>query len=232
MSDQGIDINEVGVALTGMAAIAPAGTTLLDDAALAAEEVTLDPAFRKVGLRTEDGAPEWTEEADGDPIQFYEDGYSIPTGRANVTVAMTLAQTSRLVYELKSGNEFDANGVIKVNAGSNLKDYVLYTEDVFANGMIERRQAPRVTVQSVTTNRNTRGEVTGHEVTFQVHRVAGRHYDYAQIRPEGGVEAQGFGAQSVPDDSWTVADLRDHAARVGVEVPSSATKADLLAALS
>lgn len=180
----GNDIGAVGVALTGMAAIAPFGTEIPTAVEGAAETLALPAAFKKVGLRTEDGAPEWTEEPDGDPIQFFEDGYTIASGKANVTVKMILAETSRLVDELRSGNEFDANGYIEVSVATNTKEYALFTETVYANDTIVRQAAEKVTVLSVKTQKDTRGEVTGHEVEFKVHRINGKHYGKWLIRPE------------------------------------------------
>ena len=187
----GKDLTKVGVALTGNAAImgydaefaAPINT------AFGAAAYTLPVSFDPLGLRTEDGAPEWTDEPDGDALEFYEDGYSIPSGLVTAECKMILAQSEPLVMELKSGVTLDANGVAQIDLGGNAKRYILFTEDVLktpgGGSLIERRMAA-VTVKSVVSQKPERGTVRGYEVTFSVHRDAkfgDKHMLYALIDP-------------------------------------------------
>lgn len=165
------DVTKVGVPVTGFIGLAPFGTP-----GPAAEEggstsFVLPEAFEVPGLFTTDGAPEWSMEADGDPIEFFQEGYSIPSGLANVTVSVTLAQTDPLVRELTRGRKYDANGYMTVDGGGTDAKYALFTEIIFKNAAIERRFAPNASIQSVTEQRNTRGEVRGTEVVFKIARA-------------------------------------------------------------
>lgn len=164
------DVTKVGVPVTGFAAVAPFGTTIPGPAEGGSTSFTLPTDYQTLGLRTEDGAPEWTMEADGDPIVFFEDGYSIPSGLANVQVVMKLAQSDRIVREVTRGREYDANGYMTVDGGGTEKKYVLFTETIFKNGAIERRVAPNASIASVAEDKDERGSVRGTEVTFNISR--------------------------------------------------------------
>lgn len=187
--EYGNNLGQVGVALTGRAAIAKmdANITIPTPAEGAEPQLTLTGGWLALGLRTDDGAPEWTEEPDGDAIEFFEDGYRLPTGRANVECKMTLAQTSTLVGELRTGGTYDENGYLKADIGAGGVDrYYLFTEEIFANGMIRRRLAERVTATQVQTVKPERGSVAGHEVTFTAARFDGKHhYHEWLIHPDG-----------------------------------------------
>lgn len=187
----GHDVSKVGVALTGAAAIRPLPATPEFTAptseAFGADTYTLPAGFVGLGLRTEDGAPEWKDEPEGDPIPFFEDGYEIPSGLVNSTCEMTLAQTEPMVIELKSGTKLDTNGVADVDLGGNATRYVLYTEEVYKTTdpnirLIERRMA-EVTVSSVVSAKPERGKPRGWAVTYKNYRsrlFGGKHYRYAQ----------------------------------------------------
>lgn len=189
VATHGRDLEKVGVALTGAAAIMEVTEDFTPPTVteFAEEEYALPVGFRGLGLRKTDGAPEWADEADGDALEFFEDGFTIPSGLVTVTCTMTLAQTSPLVIELKSGIDITANSGGDLDLGGNAKRYVLYTEEVYrtAGGgtLIERRMA-EVTVQSVSHQRPERGEVRGHEVVFAAGRstlFGGTHMRYALV---------------------------------------------------
>lgn len=175
----GNDVTAVGLPVTGNLGIAPFGTVIPTPVAGAAPEYTLDPAFKVPGLLTEDGGPEWTQEADGDPIEFWQEGYSIPSGLANVELVVKLAETSEIVREIINGKTADANGYLTVDGGGTATKYVLFTEEIFKNGVIRRRVAPNAGIGSVKEDKSTRGEVLGYEVTFKIDRhasVENNHY--------------------------------------------------------
>lgn len=183
---KGNDVSAVAVPVTGLAALAPHGTPVPTPEQGKAAELSLNEAFKPVGLRTQDGGPQWSWEVDGDPIQFYEDGYQIPTGMANVTVTMKLAQTDPWVREIISGKKPDENGFISFDGGGNTNRYALYTEDIFKSGYIRRRIAGLATVQSATEDRHERGAVLGYEVVFSIARhesVGGGHFGEWLIAP-------------------------------------------------
>lgn len=177
--EQGNDLNAVAVPVTGRAALAPFGTPIPTPTEGAVKSLMLDAAFKSPGLRTSDGAPQWAWEADGDPLEFFEEGYSLPSGLSNVTVVMKFAESNDFVREIISGQKPDANGYIEFDGGGHATRYVLYTEEIFKNLDIRRRIAPLVTVQSVAEDRGERGAILGYEVTFKVDRhalVGGRHF--------------------------------------------------------
>lgn len=171
MADElGNDISSVAVPVTGNLGIAPVGTTIPTPVEGADPDFILPAAFRKAGLIKEDGGPQWAWEADGDPIKFWQDGYSIPSGLANVTLVASFAQTDDFIRSIIYGKTPDANGFIIVDGGGHSTQYVLFTEEIFKNGTIRRRVAAVAGVQSVSEDKSTRGEVLGYEVTFSIER--------------------------------------------------------------
>lgn len=164
------DVTKVGVPVTGFAAVAPFGTAIPSPTEGGSTSFTLPVDYQVLGLRTEDGAPEWTMEADGDPIVFFEEGYSIPSGLSNVSVVMKLAQSDRIVREVTRGRTYDENGYMTVDGGGTDKKYVLFVETIFKNGAIERRVAPNASIASVKEDKDERGTPRGTEVTFSIAR--------------------------------------------------------------
>lgn len=168
----GNDVGAVGLPVSGFFGFAPAGTTFPTATLGKAKPLVLDAAFKKAGLLTTDGGFNWTMEPDGDPIEFFQDGYSIPSGLASVTLTAKLAEYSPIVRELTWGKTPDANGYITIDGGGHATRYVLFTEEIFKNGVIVRRVAADAGVTSVQQDQTTRGEVKGTEVTFTVARSA------------------------------------------------------------
>ena len=169
---QGNDITQVFVPVTGFIGVAPFGTDIPTPVEGAAEPLVLDAAFKKIGLLKTDGGPQWAWESTGDAIEFWQDGYSLPSGLSNVTLAITAAQTDPWVRELMSGQTPDANGYINFDGGGHATQYVVFTEEISKSGAIRRRVAANVQVQSVVEDRSTRGEVQGYAITFKVSRSA------------------------------------------------------------
>jgi len=166
----GNDVSAVGIPVTGFLGFAPAPATIPNSLAGASPTLTLDAAFRKVGLLTEDGGFEWTLEADGDPIKFWQDGYSIPSGLANVTLVAKVAQYNEIIRQLVYGKTADANGYLTIDGGGTANRYALFTEEIFKNGVIRRTVAADAGISSIKLDKSTRGEVQGYEVTFTVAR--------------------------------------------------------------
>jgi hypothetical protein len=175
---RGNDISAVGIPVTGSIGIAAIGTTLPTPAEGGSEDYVLPAAFRRLGLITEDGGFSWTFEPDGDPITFYQEGYSIPSGLANATLEVKLAQYDDLVREVTYGRQADANGYIEIDAGGHSTRYVLFTEEIFKNGAIRRIIAADAGVTSATRDQSTRGEVNGTALTFTIarHESLGRRH--------------------------------------------------------
>ncbi|MDQ4502183.1 IPT/TIG domain-containing protein [Sinomonas sp. ASV322] len=175
---RGNDVGAVGIPVTGAIAIAPEGTAIPTPNAGAQPAYTLPAAFRRPGLLTEDGGFEWTMEPDGDPIVFWQEGYSIPSGAAKCELKVIFAQTDETVRSIIRGKTADANGYITIDAGGTSKKYVIWTEEIFKNAVVRRRVAPNASVLSVKEAKNTRGEVLGYETTFRIDRhpaVANEH---------------------------------------------------------
>lgn len=166
---QGNDILAVGVPITGSLGFAPGGTTLPTPAEGGDPAFTLPVAFKKAGLFKEDGGFEWTLEADGDPITFMQEGYSIPSGLANADLVATLAQYDERVRQLAWGKTPDANGFITIDAGGHALEFVIFTEEIFKNGVIRRRVA-EVSVRSVKVDKTERGTPNGTAITFRAKR--------------------------------------------------------------
>lgn len=187
MADEyGNDPTLVAVPVNGALALAPDGTTGPTPAEGKEVDYTLPPAFRRVGLITTDGGPEFTEERDGDPIQFWQGGYTIPTGLANCTVTFTAAETNAFVRELHAGKAEDANGYVEINAGGHSIRYVLWLEEIFRNGMIRRRIAYAVTVESFQAVKSERGTVMGYNITLRISespKLGNNHYGQWVINP-------------------------------------------------
>lgn len=176
----GNDILAVGVPVTGFIGIAPFGTTIPTPSGGAAESLVLDPAFKKLGLLKTDGGPQFAYAADGEPIEFFQDGYSLPTGLANVTLAVSIAEALNTnVRELIAGATVDSNGYLEYDGGGHATKYVVFTEEIFKNGAIRRRVCPNVQVQGVTEDQSTRGSINGQQLTFEILRsdeVGGKHF--------------------------------------------------------
>jgi hypothetical protein len=189
MSDaKGNDINAVGVPVDGNIGFAPFGTVIPTPVQGAAPDLTLDPAFRKIGLLKEDGGPQFAWAADGDPIRFWQEGYSIPSGLANVTLAITAAEAlAAHVRQIIAGVAPDPNGYLEVDGGGHATQWVVFTEEIFKNGAIRRRVAPLVTLASSTEDRSERGGVMGNALVFNINRhadVGNKHFGEWVLLPE------------------------------------------------
>ncbi|TFC30112.1 hypothetical protein E3O55_08495 [Cryobacterium sp. MDB1-18-2] len=165
----GNDVTAVGIPVTGFFGYAPSGTVFPTSAEGASPTFTLPGAFKKGGLFTDDGGFEWTLEPDGDPIVFWQDGYSIPSGLAKAELVAKLAQYDAVVRELSFGKTADANGYMTIDAGGHNLQFVAFTEEIFKNGVIRRRIA-EVSVSGAKQDKSERGKVNGTQVTFKAKR--------------------------------------------------------------
>lgn len=186
----GNDILAVGVPVTGFIGIAPAGTTIPTPVEGASPSLVLDAAFKRLGLLKSDGGPQFAYAADGEPIEFWQDGYSVVTGDANVTITVSIAEAlNTVVRELIAGTTIDSNGYIEYDGGGHDTQYVVFTEEIFKNGAIRRRVCPAVKVQGVTEDQSTRGSVNGQQLVFEVNRSAlvnGKHFGEWVLPAESG----------------------------------------------
>lgn len=177
VDDYGNDVAAVGIPVTGFLGFAPKGTAFPSAVEGGTYNFALAAAFEKIGLLTEDGAFEWTIEADGDPLVFFQEGYSIPTGLANATLVVKAAQYDSLVRRLSYGKTADANGYITIDAGGHGTEYVAFSEEIFKSGAIRRRIA-EVSVTGVAIDKTERGSVNGTQLTFAAKRSASLNNDH------------------------------------------------------
>lgn len=195
--DEGNDVGAVAVPVTGSIGVAPAGTVIPTPTEGADPDFTLDAAFLKLGLLKTDGGPQFAWAADGDPITFWQDGYTIPTGLAAVTLVVSAAQTDDTVRTIVYGKSPDTNGYLTVDGGGNAQVYEIFTEEIFKNGVIRRRIAANATVGTVAEDQSTRGEVLGYQITFNIARssqLENNHFGEWLLPPE---------SATVPPDSLT-----------------------------
>lgn len=167
----GNDITEVGVPVTGFIGIGPLGTTLPDDDEGNTDPLTpaLNVAIVKMGLLKADGGPLVTWAAQGDPIEFWQDGYELPTGDAEVLINFTLAEMlSDKARKLISGAAPDVNDMTIVDGGGHSTRYVVWIEEIYKNGQIRRRAIKSAGLRSITEDKNTRGEAQGAAVVMSV----------------------------------------------------------------
>lgn len=182
----GNDVSAVGVPVTGHMGVAPFATAIPTPIEGGDDAYTLPEAFKLPGLLTEDGGFEWSMEADGDPIVFWQDGFSIPSGLANVELKVKYAQTDETVRSIIRGKTADANGYITIDGGGTSAKYVLFTEEIFKNGLIRRRVAANASIASVAEDKSERGNVLGYEVTYKIDRsplLANDHIGEWHIQP-------------------------------------------------
>lgn len=186
----GNDVSAVGIPISGFMGYAPSGTAFPTPSSGAVSPLTLDPAFSKIGLIVEDGGFAWTEEADGSPLEFWQDGYTTPSGLANAQLVVKAAQYNEIVRKVTYGRVADGNGYIQLDVGGHPDRYVLFTEEIFKNGVIRRRVAADSGVTAAKRDQSKRGEVNGTELTFTVARsllLGGNHIGEWLIPAPAGV---------------------------------------------
>lgn len=177
----GNDILAVGVPVGGFIGIGPAGTPLPadDEGGVLVLDPVLNAAIKKLGLVKTDGGPQFAWAASGDPIEFWQVGYSIPSGLADVTLAVTAAESlSDQVRKIVSGAAPTVDKMTIVDGGGHSVKYAIWTEEIFKNGAIRRRAADNVGLRSATEDRNERGQVLGEALVFEIPRdnTLGGHF--------------------------------------------------------
>ena len=160
---QGNNLADVKVPVTGFAAIGPAGSTLINAATLADPDFVLPSEYDYLGLFTQDGGPSEENEA-GDAIEFFQMGYSLPSGDDSVKETLTLAEDNEAVRRLVYGDEpiddvYVKQGAVPVGSFP----YLRVTR--YKNGT-ELRRHGIVHVEAIEPEQETRGEVRAFAVTF------------------------------------------------------------------
>lgn len=183
----GIDLQQVRVPISGWSAWAPKGSYIPTEAELGSPAYTLPVAYKRLGLRTPDGAPEWAE-APSTPLETFEDGHEVSAGTGAATVTQTFAQWDETAFQALRGVTL-VGGAATIDVDA-VVEGILFTAVLYrlADGtlQIERRVAP-ARVTGITTARDQRGAITGNTVTWSVKRSAllgQKHYRVAPFMPE------------------------------------------------
>lgn len=189
----GNDVQAVGVPVTGRIAFAPFGTPLLTPSQGNQGDITsLMGAYTPIGLLKQDGGPQFAWASSGDPLEFWQEGYSIPSGLADVTLAITAAEALRAyVRQIISGMVPDANNMTVIDGGGHATRWVVYTEEIFKNGAVRRRQAPSVQLGSSTEDKSERGGVMGNALSFKINRdlsIGGHFREWVLMSPTSGAK--------------------------------------------
>lgn len=184
--DAANDTSKVFVPVTGNIGFAPYGTTCPTAEQGKAPDLKLDEAFKGAGLIQKDGGFEWTGEADGDPLEFHQEGYSIPSGGYKSGVKFTMAQTDIETQSLIRGLNFDEHGHAIVDSSGNPNRYCVFVEEIFKNGWIRRRLCQNAKFASIKESKAERGSVSGYEVEMSFYNDAahpGGQYHEWLIKP-------------------------------------------------
>lgn len=178
----GNDLSAIFIPASGKIAVAPFATAIPSVADGAKAKVTLASAFKALGLLTEDGGMEWTEEADGEAIELFQEGYSIPSGKAKVELKVKMAESSREKYELLRGIHYDENKHAVVDASGNPQRLVVWVEEIAKNGTVRRRACENASVSSLKEDKDERGKIKAIEVTFSfasaIGHAAGQYHEW------------------------------------------------------
>lgn len=168
----GANVANVAVPVTGRLLVAPAGTALPSPVEGAKKQLVITGA-QELGLLTDDGGMEWALTGEGDAIEFFQSGYSLPSGLSKAELSVTLAQTDKVTQELLRGVKYDKDGFALIDAAGNQSPFMIIAEEIFANGTVRRRIAPNVSIGEVKETRAKRGEVTAYEVTLKISKSPG-----------------------------------------------------------
>lgn len=159
----GNDLSAVKVPTTGFAAIGAIGGALMEQTALEAANLSLPTGYEYLGLFTQDGGP--TEEVEaGDQIEFFQQGYSLPSGADEITETLVLAEDNAAVRRLVYGSAGTGNTHIKTGAvPTGSFPYLRVTR--YKNGT-ELRRNGMVHITAIEPEQETRGEVRSVSITF------------------------------------------------------------------
>lgn len=160
----GMDLDAVGVPITGRAAFAPVdAANVIAKADMGVRPLEFPVGVKELGLFKVDGGPTEARENE-DSIEFFQDGYAI-AGSGTRTVQIVMAENNEAIDMLTEGKAPDANGVIEVSAELPSNRFILYQLTRYRNGTERFRQGV-AQVTAVEPDQETRGEVNGVSVTF------------------------------------------------------------------
>lgn len=211
--------------------LAPIGTTLptsIDD--------ELDPAFEDVGWLSGDGI---TESLTGsvEKVRGHQGNGVVRTrisepGTTVTFVALeTKEQTNQLRYVEK--NSTTTAGVRKTTRGAGQRvTKRACVIDKFDSDDVTIKERDVIEVLEISPN----GDRVATNADIAMYPFLGEiigDYDHYETATEaaGGAGAQSFAAMSAPDESWTVAQLKEYAGENDIDLTGASLKADILAAV-
>jgi hypothetical protein len=162
----GNDITQVGVSVTGKIFIAPFGTTIPTNEELMTDPLVLNVAFKAIGLVKGGAGPQLAWSATGDPIEFWQDGYEIPSGEADTTLTFTAAEALGDIVRGIVAGAAPVDGITDVDGGGHATRYCVVVVEVFKTGAIRIRVNANATLRSTTEDQNNRGEVVGQQLVL------------------------------------------------------------------
>jgi hypothetical protein len=161
----GNDLSLVAVPITGFIAVQMSGTpAYVESAAGGLTPLVLPTGYKKVGLLTDDGAPQDDSDSDDD-IELWQKGYKLRGNVTSRTLEITTAELNDTVRELTNGVAPDANGMTVVDQG-NENQFPLFEYVKYKNGMSLRRNG-LAQISTVKPAQQTRGDVAGYDITFE-----------------------------------------------------------------
>ena len=125
--------------------------------------LVLPEGYVKVGLLTDDGAPQDDLDSDDD-IELWQKGYKLRGDVTTRTLEIVTAELNDTVRELTNGTAPDANGMIVVDQG-NQNQFPLFEYVAYKNGASLRRNG-LAQISTVAPAQQSRGEVAGYDITF------------------------------------------------------------------
>lgn len=160
----GMDLDAVGVPITGRAAFAPVAlANVIPKEDMGVRPIVFPANAQELGLFKVDGGPTDARENE-DAIEFFQEGYAI-SGSGTRTVQIVLAENTEAIDVLTEGKVPDADGVIEVDSELPSNRFILYQLTRYRNGTERFRQGV-AQVTAVEPDQETRGEVNGMAVTF------------------------------------------------------------------
>lgn len=207
MDTSGIDLNAVGTAIRGMTGWLPSTVSVPSASDMADPNFVLPGSFLRLGLRTTDGAPDFSE-SPATLLEMYEAGYKINPGTGTAQVTQIFAQFDDTLRQAVRGSA-PVNGVLDVDIDATPTG-TLFLEDIYrmADGTfsILRRCAPAL-ISSVKSGKPTRGAIPGTTVVWDIERseaLGNKHFREAWVAsdttPEPVVWSVTPAGQSVGDE--------------------------------
>lgn len=173
----GNDILNVFIPITGAFFFAPYGTALPTTQALSAYGYTPAAPWVPAGLITVDGGFGWSDDR-AEKIEFFQDGYQSNAGNGKASLAVKLAETSANVRLLLRNATADDYGGIDVDVDVDVQWSVM-TKEVDKLGNVRWRAGGNGWLDTIASDRSTRGQANANEATFAVRRdvnLGNRHY--------------------------------------------------------